>query len=67
MPEPWTGDLIGKMHNHGITYDELAARLGWTKGYCSQILNGRRKPAGIREKMEAAVNDLIKEKEDKPA
>lgn len=63
MPEPWTGRLIGKMHNNKITMEQLANHLGWTKGYCSLILNGRRKPDGIRTKMEAAVNEIIKEKE----
>lgn len=31
------------------------------------ILNSKRKPRGIREKMEAVVSELIKEKEDKTA
>lgn len=62
MPEAWTGRLIGRMHNNCITLDELAKHLGWTKGYCSLILHSQRKPAGAREKMEIAVNELIKEK-----
>lgn len=32
MPETWTGNLIGRMHNKGITYDELARRDGGWKG-----------------------------------
>ena len=28
MPEKWTGRLIGEMHNHNVTYEELAAELG---------------------------------------
>ena len=67
MPEPWTGRLIGRMHNNKVTLEQLAAYLGWTKSYCSMILNSQRKPRGIREKMEAAVSEIIKEKEDKTA
>jgi len=26
--ESWTGKLVGKMHVHEITYDEVAAELG---------------------------------------
>lgn len=59
MPEAWTGNLIGKMHNKGITYDDLAEEMGVTKSYISMILNGKRKPPGIRGRMDAAVNNVI--------
>lgn len=61
MPEEWTGNLIGKMHNNRITFDALAEKLGVTKSYISMILNGTRKPAGARERLEAAVNELLAE------
>ena len=57
--EGWTGNLIGKMHNKGITYDDLAEEMGVTKSYISMILNGKRKPPGIRGRMDAAVNNII--------
>ena len=57
--------MIGRMHNNEVTLEQLAAHLGWTKSYCSMILNGQRKPRGIREKMEAAVSDIIKNREEK--
>ena len=59
MPEAWTGNLIGKMHNKGITYDDLAEEMGVTKSYISMILNGKRKPPGIRGRMDAAVNKVV--------
>ena len=59
MPEAWTGNLIGKMHNKGITYDDLAEEMGVTKSYIYMILNGKRKPPGIRGRMDAAVNNII--------
>ena len=65
MPETWTGTLIGKMHNKGITYDDLAKEMGVSKPYISMILNGNRKPEGIRKRMEDAVASIIgKKKED---
>lgn len=60
MPEKWTGRLIGEMHNQNITYADLASELGVTKSYISMILNGARKPSGIRERMEAAVSEIVK-------
>lgn len=28
MPAQWTGELVGRMHNAGITAKQLAAELG---------------------------------------
>ena len=66
MPEKWTGRLIGRLHNERITYEELANELGVTKPYVSMILNGARKPAGIRERMEAAVSAIVERKKADP-
>lgn len=60
MPEAWTGNLIGRMHNKGVTYDELADEMGVTKSYISMILNGRRKPPGIRKRMESSLDAVIR-------
>ena len=62
MPEKWTGRLIGEMHNHNVTYEELAAELGVTKPYISMILNGARKPHGIRKRMEDAFKSVVRKK-----
>ena len=63
MPEEWTGVLIGKMHNHGIKQKELAERLGVTNAYTGMILRGERTSPNIKERMQAAVNELIAAKE----
>ena len=63
MPEVWTGNLIGDMHNNGITYDDLAAEMGVTKAYISMILNGKRKPDGIKERMEIAFDNIIRRRD----
>ena len=59
MPETWTGNLIGKMHNKDVTYDELSEEMGVTKSYVSMILNGHRRPPDIRNRMEVAFNSII--------
>lgn len=59
MPEKWTGRLIGVMHNNCITYEQLANEIGVNKAYISMILNGRRKPSGIQERLEGAVQRII--------
>ena len=53
------------MHNNDITMDMLAQKMGYGKAYISMILNSKRKPDGIRARMEAAVEEIIKEKEAK--
>lgn len=63
MLEKWTGALIGKMHNNGIKQCELAEKLGITNAYTGMILRGERKPPNIRERMEIALDELIKAKQ----
>ena len=64
MPEKWTGRLIGKMHNERVTMEELGAEMGVTKAYVSMILNSRRKPAGIQERMETAFESVVSKRKD---
>ena len=62
MPEKWTGNLIGKMHNNRVTYDDLAAEMGVTKAYISMILNGYRKPPEAKKRLEDAFNSIIQKR-----
>lgn len=59
MLESWTGKIVGKMHVHEITYDEVAAELGVTRPYVSMLLNGHRKPPDARKRLETAVDAVI--------
>lgn len=59
MPEKWTGRLVGKMHNECVTMEELGAEMGVGKAYVSMILNSRRKPVGIQQRMEAAFESVV--------
>ena len=62
MPEAWTGDLIGRMHNAGVTYDDLAAEIGCGKSYLSMVLNGKRNPKGATERLNAAFALVIEKR-----
>lgn len=59
LPKEWTGDLVGLMHTHRITCQELADKLGVTNRYVSMVLNGHREPAGAEQKFRAAVEEII--------
>lgn len=62
MPKAWTGKLVGKMHTHKVSYEDVAAELGVTKSYISMILNSKREPDGAKERLEAAVNAIIQKR-----
>lgn len=64
MLEKWTGDLVGKMHNAEISCSDLAKELDVSLGYVSMILNGKRTPPNIQQRMEEAVDSLIRKKEE---
>ena len=63
MVQKWTGRLLGKMHNEGVSFDDLASELGYTKAYISMILNGKRNPSGAKVKLEQAVDTILKKRE----
>lgn len=67
MPEAWTGNLIGEMHNNGITYEDVAAEMGVTKSYISMMLNSKRNPKGAQERLSAAVAVILARKESEAA
>lgn len=63
MPEKWTGELLMIMHNNKIRRAEVAEKLGISRAYTTQILNGLRRPSHIEEKMRAAVEEILAERE----
>ena len=62
MPAQWTGNLVGRMHNAGISKKELAAFRGKHEKYLSQVLNGHREPKRAEQEYNAALDELIAEK-----
>lgn len=63
MTKKWTGNLVGLMHDHHITNNQLAEHMGMTYQYVSMVLNGHREPEGAEQRFKAAVNDLIREQD----
>ena len=64
MPEKWTGDLVGKMHNERVSCTELAEQLNMTNAYVSMVLNGKRTPPGAKERFEAAFEAILKRRKE---
>lgn len=65
MPAEWTGEVVGKLHVHGISAKQLADKLGYNSKYLSSVLNGHKSPIKAEEKCKTALEELIKEKEGK--
>lgn len=63
MPAQWTAEVVSKMHLHGITAKQLSEEVGVTSAYISMVLNGHRSPAGAEEKLNAALDRLIKDQD----
>lgn len=63
MPEEWTGELIGIMHNNRISYQQLADKLGWHVKYLSAVMNSKRSPADAETKVRAALSEILAEGE----
>lgn len=59
MPEKWTGELVGKMHNQRVHAYELAEELGCSKSYISMILRGERTPVDAENKLYAAFYRVL--------
>lgn len=60
MPEAWTGELLGQMHNAKVTRQMLADELGCSKAYVTMVLNGYKKPADGKERCETAFQNIIR-------
>ena len=59
MLSQWTGELVGKLHLHGITQLELANELGYSPEYVSSVLNGKRSPKEAEQKFNDAFIRII--------
>lgn len=65
MPAQWTGELVGKMHNAGVTGKELAAQLGKNPKYISQVLNGHYELKKAEREFNAALSAIIEGRQEK--
>lgn len=62
MPKPWTGEAVKRLHNNEITANELAKEMDITVTYLSSILNSKREPAGIEERVNKAINSILEKR-----
>ena len=53
LHEPWTANVVGRMHRYGISQAELANKCEYTPQYINQILNGKKKFSSDEAKMKA--------------
>lgn len=64
MAENWTGGIVAAMHTHRIKQSELAQEMGLTFQYVSMVLNEKRQPKGMKERMEAAIDAIVDRRAD---
>ena len=50
------------MHINKVSVKQLAERIGWSRGYLSEILNGKRNPLGAEARIKKAIQEIIEEK-----
>lgn len=62
MPEKWTGDLIGRMHNARVTRQDIATELGVSKAYVCMLLNGQRTSPTAKKRLNDAFEAVKKAK-----
>ena len=55
----WTGEFVGKMHEHRVTCNDLGEEAGVSSSYVSMILSGRRKPDNGKEMLEEAFQKVL--------
>lgn len=58
----WAGKLIGEMYVHRVTQKELAKKLGLSREYVTMVLSGTYAPTNARERYNAALEEIIKER-----
>ncbi len=59
MKPKWTGEVVKRMHIHGITQRQLAKELGVTPAYVCMILGGAADTPETKKKVLAALDGLI--------
>lgn len=58
MPEQWTGELIGEIHNAGFKIKEVAAEAKINPKYVSQVLHGKAVSPNVESKMKEALERM---------
>ena len=58
MPEQWTGELIGEIHNAGFKIKDVAAEAKINPKYVSQVLHGKAASPNVESKMKEALERM---------
>ncbi len=59
MPAQWTGVLVGRMHNAGVTAKQLAEEMGKNPKYVSGVLNGHYSPKKAENEFNEAFQKIV--------
>jgi lambda repressor-like predicted transcriptional regulator len=62
MPAKWTGQLVGEIHNAGVTIKEVAIEAGMNPKYISTVLNSDADAPKAEARLRAALSRLIERK-----
>ena len=62
MPAQWTGELIGDIHNAGLTIKRVSEAAGLNPKYVSQILNSENEAPKAEAKLREALSRLTEVK-----
>ena len=60
MRNQWTAEIVGRLHLLKIKEKELAEMSGYSVGYISMLLNGKRDTKKARTKIEQILNNYMK-------
>lgn len=60
MLAQWIGDFVGRMKRNRVTITQISQEMGVTREYLSMILNGHREPLDIEQRMNDALDNIIK-------
>ena len=64
MPKEWTGEIVKTLHINGIAQTELAGEMGCTKEYISMVLNSKREPKDIQNRIEEAISSIMERRKE---
>lgn len=67
MLQSWIGDIVAQIRNakmDGVIIEQrqIAAHIGWTPGYLSMVLNGKKTPKEAETKVRLALAEIIAER-----
>lgn len=64
MPAKWTGQLVGEIHNAGVTIKEVAIEAGMNPKYISTVLNSDADAPKVEARLRTALCRLIERKDE---